>query len=138
MLIRTKKTLLGYTKKRFGSELYFRVVFRGWECSHSIRSEILLRYWCPDFFSTSSKKYFFDRSKIFFEHFRKSENFRDFFEIFKKVEIFKENRYFFSFKIFDFLKILKIFTFSKIFELFFWSIEKRYFLKKLKKIRTSI
>ena len=39
------------------SELYFRVVFRGWECSHSIRSEMLLRYWCPDF----SKK--IDRSK---------------------------------------------------------------------------
>ena len=43
-LISTKKKELGYTKKRFWSELYFRVVFRGWECSHSIRSEILLRY----------------------------------------------------------------------------------------------
>ena len=26
--------------------------FRDRECSHSIRSEILLRFWCPDFFST--------------------------------------------------------------------------------------
>ena len=59
------------------------MVFRGWECSHSIRSEILLRYWCPDFFQLR-QKYFFDRSKIFFEHFRKSENFRDFFEIFSR------------------------------------------------------
>ena len=34
--------------------LYFRVIFRGWEWSHSIRSEILNRYWCPDFFKKKS------------------------------------------------------------------------------------
>ena len=35
----------------FGCKLLcFRVIFRGWEWSHSIRSEILNRYWCPDFF----------------------------------------------------------------------------------------
>ena len=37
------------------SELYFRVVFRGWECSHSIRSEILLRNICPGFFQLFQK-----------------------------------------------------------------------------------
>ena len=39
-------------------ELYFRVVCRGWECSHSIRSEILFRSWCSDFFSTFPKNIF--------------------------------------------------------------------------------
>ena len=35
----------------FGCKLLcFRVILRGWECSHSIRSEILNRYWYPDFF----------------------------------------------------------------------------------------
>ena len=43
------------------SELYFRVVFRGWECSHSIRSEILLRNRCPDFFQLF-QKYFREKN----------------------------------------------------------------------------
>ena len=34
------------------------VVFRGWECSHSIRSEILLRYWCPEFYNLLKKIFF--------------------------------------------------------------------------------
>ena len=50
----------------------FGTIFRGWECSHSIRSEILLRYWCPDFFPTFSKK--IGRSKkTFFERFFSSK-----------------------------------------------------------------
>ena len=38
--------------------LYFRVIFRGWEWSHSIRSEILNRYWCPDFFPKKNPDFF--------------------------------------------------------------------------------
>ena len=35
----------------YGCKLqYFRVIFGGWEWSHSIRSENLNRYWCSAFF----------------------------------------------------------------------------------------
>ena len=43
-------------------ELRFRVVYRCWDCSHSIRSENLSRSWCPDFFNFF-KTYFLDRFK---------------------------------------------------------------------------
>ena len=43
MSIDPKKKLF-FENLRLRSELYFRVVFRGWECSYSIRSDILLRY----------------------------------------------------------------------------------------------
>ena len=49
----------------FGCKLLcFRVIFRGWEWSHSIRSEILNRYWCPDFFKKKLKKYFWSIFQI--------------------------------------------------------------------------
>ena len=89
------------------SELYFRVVFRGWECSHSIRSDILLRYWCPDFFLNFFKKYLFDRPKKSW----KSRNFSK-----KILTLFLGN--------FRFFEILKIFGF---FTTFFWSTEKIFF-----------
>ena len=88
------------------AELYSRVVCGGWDCSHSIRSEILLRSWCPDFFFNFFKKYFFDRSKKKVRKFSKKWKksiFSIFPEIFKKVEkiqrksilfFFEKNRFF--------------------------------------------
>ena len=49
----------GKAKKKIQSlELYFRVIWRGWECSHSIRSEISIRHGCPDFSQLSQKIFF--------------------------------------------------------------------------------
>ena len=114
---------------------YFRVVFRGWECSHSIRSEILLRYWCPDFFQLLQKIFFRSIQKKVWTFSKKSEIFR-FFRDFQKVEIFKENRTFFlwTFSIFlFFLKISNFFENFRLFSNFFLIDRKNIFLKKLKK-----
>ena len=69
--------------------LCFRVIFIGWECSHSIRSEILLRYWCSKNFLNFFKNIFFDRSK------KNPKKFLIFVEkiFFGKVDFFFEYQY---------------------------------------------
>ena len=103
------------------SELCSRVVFRGWDCSHSIRSENLLRYWCPDFFSTSSKNIFSIDPKKKFGNFRKSENFRDFRD-FQKSRKFPKKSLLFSLKIFE--NFRTFFLIDRNF--FFGEVEKKY------------
>ena len=111
----------------FRSEVYFRVVFRGWECPHSIRSEILLRYWCPDFFSTSSKIFFrsikkkSSKKKWNFSNFQKIENFQRknlwFFENLK-ISIFEISKNFY-------FQIFSTFCFRSIEKIFFEEVEKK-------------
>ena len=61
------------------------------------------------FFSTSSKNIFsIDPKKKVRKFSKKSKIFDLFLEIFKKSIIFKENLYFFSLKIFDFLKFFEL------------------------------
>ena len=114
--------------------MVFPGLLRGWECSHSIRSEILLRYWCPDFFNFF-KKYFFDRSKKKFEkHFEKVK----IFKIFKKSKISKKKVeiFFEIFRLFENLEKIEIFHFpQKKSRCFFQIIRKN---KSWEKIWTSI
>ena len=77
-------------------ELRFRVVYRCWDCSHSIRSENLSRSWCPDFFFNFSKKYFFDRSIFFWKKFGRKkidEQFQNFEKPIQKMFDPKKFRY---------------------------------------------
>ena len=103
----------------FRSELYFRVVSGGWECSHSIRSAILLRYWCPDFFSTSSTT----KKSI---NQKKSSKKIKFFKFSKNQKFSKKKLRFWIFR------FLRFFDFS-ICSNFFWSIEKIFFEEVEKK-----
>ena len=62
-----KKNRVFFNKKKT-HQLYLgialsRVVFRGWECSQSIRDEILLRSWWSDFFSTTFSKIYISIDK---------------------------------------------------------------------------
>ena len=61
--------------------LCFKVTFRGWECFHSIREQILLRPWCSKNFTTFPKNIFrtiqtyFVRFWWIFENLTKFPNF---------------------------------------------------------------
>ena len=67
------------------------MVPRGWECSHSIRSEILLRYWCPDIFSQLFQIYIFDQEKA--EKKTKTSKIFDFSDFFQK-KLIDRKKYF--------------------------------------------
>ena len=140
--------MLGFVskkQKKLERENTSGVVFRGWDRSHSIRSEILLRYWCPDFFQLLQKIFFFDRSKKKFGNFQKFSKkwkfsffFKNFSRDFQKVENFQRKSLLFSLKIFDFLRIFNFFENFRLFSNFFFDRSKKYFLEELKKkIRTS-
>ena len=89
----------------------FGTIFRGWECSHSIRSEILLRYRCPRFFL---------------------QNFQ------KKNEFFKKMFFSKSIKKNEKSEKSKFWQFSFFFDDFVWSVGKLFFWKSWRQIRTSI
>ena len=114
------------------------MVFRGWECSHSIRSEILLRYWCPDFFFNSSKKSFFRSIKKKVWKFSKKWKFSKFSKLSKNRKFPKKKSRDFLCTISTFLKISeknqkkksknrKFSLFRKCSNLFFLSTEKIFF-----------
>ena len=98
----------------------------GWECSHSIRSAILLRYWCPDFCSTffwSIEKIFSIGQKKNRQKIWKMKNFEKLENVQWKISNLK-NR-FLRFEIFHwtFSSFSKFFIFQIFWRFFFWPIE---------------
>ena len=105
------------------TERCFRVGFRGWECSHSIRSEILHRPWSSDFFW----KIIFSKNKKFRKmKTEKSKNFTTINSSQKKIgqKIFFGRTFFFR-PIFFSDQIC-----FRFFQKLFFSIDQKIFLKK--------
>ena len=115
-----------------------RVIFRAWECFHSIREQILHRSWCSKNFPTFPKNIFSIDPKTFSENFWKFSEISTFSKILTKFLkgnfLLKISLYKFSK---DFWKFWDFRKFPKNFKKYFWIDRKNIFRKSWKKIRTS-